>query len=114
MLHIINVQCFTLMYVFNRVSVHKSLISLHIILHVMLLKITLGLQLHLTGHFRTRQVLQKRIHTNEFKLTSNLSVPMNTVNFDEDASLIALITCPVSAKEIWCRQVNTPESVRLY
>lgn len=35
---------------------------------------------------------------------------MNTIKFNEDETLIAEITCFVSAKEIWCRQLNTPEA----
>ncbi|GJQ79843.1 hypothetical protein Trydic_g23305 [Trypoxylus dichotomus] len=43
-------------------------------------------------------------------LVSEVSVPVNTVDIGEDGCLIAEVTCVVSAKEVWCRQVGTPES----
>ncbi|KAK9746736.1 OST-HTH/LOTUS domain [Popillia japonica] len=41
---------------------------------------------------------------------SEVSVPVNTVDFLEDGCLLAEITCVVSAKEVWCRQIGTLES----
>ncbi|KAI4454865.1 tudor domain containing protein [Holotrichia oblita] len=41
---------------------------------------------------------------------SEVSVPVNTVDFQEDGCLLAEITCVVSAKEVWCRQIGTLES----
>ncbi|CAG9821429.1 unnamed protein product [Phaedon cochleariae] len=45
-----------------------------------------------------------------FKTLSDVSVPSNTVQFQEDGKLFAEVTCVMSANEIWCRQCSTPES----
>ncbi|XP_018566265.1 tudor domain-containing protein 7 isoform X2 [Anoplophora glabripennis] len=41
---------------------------------------------------------------------SDVSVPSNTVQFQEDGKLYAEVTCVMSANEIWCRQLSTEES----
>ncbi|KAF2897167.1 hypothetical protein ILUMI_09011 [Ignelater luminosus] len=43
-------------------------------------------------------------------LVSHISIPSNTVKFDDNGLLLAEITCVASAGEIWCRQIYTPES----
>lgn len=42
---------------------------------------------------------------------SDVSVPLNTVQFGEDDKLCAEITCVMSANEIWCTQCSIEESV---
>lgn len=44
-------------------------------------------------------------------LATDVSVPTNTVHFSDSGELTAIVTCAVSAGEIWCRQIGTPESV---
>ncbi|XP_050308699.1 tudor domain-containing protein 7B isoform X2 [Anthonomus grandis grandis] len=42
---------------------------------------------------------------------SKLSIPANTVQFNEDNRLVALVTYVVSANEVWCQQIETDENV---
>lgn len=55
-----------------------------------------------------RQVFQKG--TKSFSpLVADVSVASNTVCFSENGELTAVVTCAVSAGEIWCRQIGTPQ-----
>lgn len=57
------------------------------------------------------QVLQKNVIRSTLMKLSDVSVPSNTVQFGEDGKLCAVITCIMSANEIWCRQTSTEEAV---
>lgn len=45
---------------------------------------------------------------------SDVSVPSNTVHFEEDGKLAAEVTCVMSANEIWCRQHGSEETVSIF
>ncbi|CAH0548702.1 unnamed protein product [Brassicogethes aeneus] len=69
-----------------------------------------GLESHVLRHCKPGDVLQKgqKWSTTPMKM-SDVSVPSNTVQFNDDARLSAQVTYVVSASEVWCRQCDNVE-----
>ncbi|KAF5284655.1 hypothetical protein FQR65_LT13486 [Abscondita terminalis] len=64
------------------------------------------------NYCESREAFQKKNFTEP--ITANVSVPQNTIKFNDDDMLVAEITCISSAGEIWCCQRDTPESNSFY
>lgn len=60
--------------------------------------------------FENLKIFQKDKVKNK-PVVDSVSVPDNTVRFESDGTFSALIMSVVSAGEIWCRQIYTPEAV---